>query len=157
MSVRLFAGDWNSLSTVPSSFDVDLLLASETTYTEGSCRETATLIARHLRAGRRRKGGRSGEEEEEAEKEEEDGPEGEGEGGVALVSMKRFYFGVGGGVGSFRKALEEVNTRERSEGRRDGRMYKELREVGNVLYDNGRGNIREIIKIVALIHDVDAL
>mmetsp|Transcript_17639 Transcript_17639/g.37055 ORF Transcript_17639/g.37055 Transcript_17639/m.37055 type:complete len:360 (-) Transcript_17639:564-1643(-) len=56
----------------------DLILASETTYTQESCEDTAFLMMKHLKI----------------------------DGGVGLVATKRFYFGVGGGTDFFSEAAE---------------------------------------------------
>ncbi len=69
-----------------------------------------------------------------------------------MVSMKRFYFGVGGGVGEFRRAVKDRNERERKEGVREGREFKELWEIGSVVHDDGRSNIREILKLALKIN-----
>lgn len=54
----------------------DIILASETTYTNDSCQDTAYLMMKHLKVGT----------------------------GVGLVATKRFYFGVGGGADAFNQA-----------------------------------------------------
>lgn len=93
--VLLGAGDWMDMSKqlllhkesssssassspdsgikLPSDGKFDLILASETIYSEAAARETALLLKRHLQP----------------------------ETGVAYVATKRYYFGVGGGVDSF--------------------------------------------------------
>ncbi|GAX09534.1 hypothetical protein FisN_16Lh227 [Fistulifera solaris] len=67
--VQFGHGDWLSLQ-LPSQ--VDLVLASETLYSEQAAEETALLLSRHL-----------------------------SDTGSALVATKRFYFGVGGGTDAF--------------------------------------------------------
>ena len=60
---------------------LDLILASETTYTPESCEDTAFFMLRHLKV----------------------------EVGVGLVATKRFYFGVGGGTDLFTAACETLS------------------------------------------------
>lgn len=60
---------------------LDLILASETTYTSESCEDTAFFMLRHLKV----------------------------EVGVGLVATKRFYFGVGGGTDLFKAACETLS------------------------------------------------
>lgn len=85
-------GDWMGLSRKLSSGNLpyqeqgkdnrlDLILASETTYTAESCQDTAFLLLRHLKIG----------------------------GGIGLVATKRFYFGVGGGTDLFKQACETLS------------------------------------------------
>ena len=88
----IFAGgDWLGLShnistgNLPLSISdtdnrLDLILASETTYTPESCQDTAFLLLRHLKIDI----------------------------GVGLVATKRFYFGVGGGTDLFIEACEKL-------------------------------------------------
>ena len=95
----IFAGgDWMGLSHKLSSGTVhlqstqrgeqedsdrlDLILASETTYTTESCDDTAYLLLRHLKI----------------------------DVGVGLVATKRFYFGVGGGTDLFAAACEKLSS-----------------------------------------------
>lgn len=86
-------GDWLGLSgkltnkTLQTSrldFDgrFDVILASETTYTSDSCKETAFLMLAHLKI----------------------------ECGVGLIATKRFYFGVGGGSDSFESAAKLLSS-----------------------------------------------
>lgn len=67
--------------------------------------------------------------------------------GVALVAAKRFYFGVGGGCDAFRAAAEE----ERIE--INNRAFKLSCETVE-LYDEGNGNIRELLKTTVQEADV---
>mmetsp|Transcript_22229 Transcript_22229/g.36391 ORF Transcript_22229/g.36391 Transcript_22229/m.36391 type:complete len:152 (-) Transcript_22229:30-485(-) len=60
---------------------LDLILASETTYTPESCQDTAFLMLRHLKI----------------------------DDGAGLVATKRFYFGVGGGTDLFKAACETLS------------------------------------------------
>jgi hypothetical protein len=60
----------------------DLILAAETTYTTDSCKDTAYLLAKHLKV----------------------------ETGVGLVATKRFYFGVGGGTDMFSNVIRMINS-----------------------------------------------
>jgi hypothetical protein len=101
-TVSFGAGDWlelserfmdirmqqnNNTSQDSSGMDktvlFDLILASETTYTEKSCQETVYLLAKHLTVT----------------------------GGWGLVATKRYYFGCGGGSNAFRQALAAVPDR----------------------------------------------
>jgi predicted nicotinamide N-methyase len=63
--------------------------------------------------------------------------------GIALVASKRYYFGCGGGTDSFRKAAEAqciiINNK----------TYR-LITTTEEEFDNGSGNIRELLKIVLL-------
>jgi len=61
---------------------LDLILASETTYTPESCEDTAFLMLRHLKINV----------------------------GVGLVATKRHYFGVGGGSDLFSSACEKLSS-----------------------------------------------
>ena len=56
--------------------------------------------------------------------------------GVAYIATKRYYFGVGGGSDAFRESLLRYSTRV-------GEFQVETVEV----YDNGRGNIRELLRV----------
>ncbi|KAL7461608.1 hypothetical protein ACHAXS_002025 [Conticribra weissflogii] len=62
--------------TIPERYD--LILASETTYTQEACEDTAFLMMKHLKI----------------------------DDGVGLVATKRFYFGVGGGTDYFSEVAE---------------------------------------------------
>lgn len=75
--VQFGHGDWLSMQL---HRPVDLVLASETLYSEQAAEETALLLSRHL-----------------------------SDAGIALVATKRFYFGVGGGTDAFRAASEKYN------------------------------------------------
>lgn len=94
-------GDWMGLSHKLSSSELllpdrvvndrfDIILASETTYTNDSCQDTAYLMMKHLKVGT----------------------------GVGLVATKRFYFGVGGGADSFNQAALIMSDRHESSGLR---------------------------------------
>jgi len=99
--VACVAGDWMDLSnrlqagsisassdalndsfvtSLPDDGRFDLILAAETTYTEESSKDTAELLARHLKVNE----------------------------GVGLVATKRYYFGVGGGADAFRQAASSM-------------------------------------------------
>jgi len=94
---------------LPRNGFFDCILASETTYSENSAVETAELLSRHLKPGL----------------------------GVAYVSSKRYYFGVGGGTKCLRQALHEKKCHK---------FHIETLEV----YDNGAGNIRELLLVKSL-------
>ncbi len=85
---------------VPEDGRFDLILASETTYTESSAKDTAYWLFNHLKYNS----------------------------GVGLVSMKRYYFGVGGGSDAFKKASLEF-----------GLQVDLVRE-----YNDGASNIRDL-------------
>ena len=129
-NVRVGAGDWMDMSEqllqiqnrqqddgrslLPSDGKFDLILAAETLYSESAACETAVLLQRHLRPST----------------------------GVAYVATKRYYFGVGGGVDSFRKFANEVNMKH-EETTGTTRLTIETVRV----HDNGTGNIREVLKV----------
>ena len=101
------------LSCLPPNGRFDLMLAAETTYTPEAAKNTAVLMARHLKI----------------------------ETGIGLVATKRYYFGVGGGVDSFRQAADSLKVDAGP-----GKLGKLV--VDNVkVYDNGKGNIREILQV----------
>ena len=92
-SIILGAGDWMDMSnqlcsgtlreecsSVPGNGRFDVILAAESTYTAKTARDTATLLARHLKP----------------------------ESGIGLVACKRYYFGVGGGSEAFRQAAASL-------------------------------------------------
>jgi hypothetical protein len=59
--------------------------------------------------------------------------------GVAYIATKRYYFGVGGGSDCFRLALSALSSLEM-------RFHVETLQV----FDNGAGNIRELLKVRCL-------
>lgn len=80
MSDQLLQIDNNEERNLPPDGKFDLILASETIYSETAADETALFLARHLRP----------------------------ETGRGLVASKRYYFGVGGGTDAFRQAAERL-------------------------------------------------
>ena len=96
-------------SAVPKNGLYDYILASETTYSEIAAIETAELLSRHLKPGT----------------------------GIAYISTKRYYFGVGGGTRFLCDALQKSTTHK---------FHIETLEV----YDNGNGNIRELLLVKSL-------
>jgi hypothetical protein len=64
------------------------------------------------------------------------------ESGQALVASKRYYFGVGGGVDAFRQAADNQVSIETGSGR-----TLKLKSETLQVYDNGRGNIRELLRV----------
>mmetsp|Transcript_12701 Transcript_12701/g.37383 ORF Transcript_12701/g.37383 Transcript_12701/m.37383 type:complete len:404 (-) Transcript_12701:35-1246(-) len=139
--VSMVSGDWMELSSqlmqgrilgateerrgpspverLPSNGRFDLVLAAETTYSNKATRDTAILLARHLKH----------------------------ETGVGLIATKRYYFGVGGGADALREvAKEELIEKEGcwdcSEGTKRRILVETIRE-----YDNGSGNIRELLRV----------
>jgi hypothetical protein len=110
--IRLGAGDWLELSKLIDDLRFDVILASETLYTESAARDTALFLSRHLRK-------------------------------TAYLATKRYYFGVGGGVDAFREAVTALP----AEGDTCGRKL----EVETIrVYDNGVGNIRELLKVTCV-------
>lgn len=61
--------------------------------------------------------------------------------GQAWVASKRYYFGVGGGVDAFREAASALTTMAN-----DGMSYK-LDVQAVRVFDNGQGNIRELLRV----------
>lgn len=136
--VSMVSGDWMKLSSqmkqghtrkrahllpniyVPFGGRFDLILAAETTYTYESTKDTAILLARHLKH----------------------------ETGIGLIATKRYYFGVGGGADAFREiaaneALIEKETKWDSvDGTNRRLLVDTIRE-----YDSGSGNIRELLRV----------
>lgn len=68
----------------------------------------------------------------------------EPESGIGLVACKRYYFGVGGGSDAFREAAASQQIQLQN-----GKALREYRLVVETLqvYDNGVGNIRELLQI----------
>ena len=137
-TVTLGHGDWNSMSTLllqHSSSDTgkdtmpcdtfDIILAAETIYSGTAAVDTAELLFRHL-----------------------------ADDGVAFVATKRYYFGVGGGTESFCEAIHRCNQQHSTESIAAAETTPQqsqgplplVTETVQVL-DNGRGNIREILKV----------
>jgi predicted nicotinamide N-methyase len=124
------AGDWIGMSeqlmsgvlqqehsSLPINGRFDVILAAETTYTSESAKDTAILLARHMVLGS----------------------------GVGLVACKRYYFGVGGGSDAFREAASSQRIICATDGQssKDYRLSIETVQV----YDNGAGNIRELLLV----------
>ena len=130
-SVVMGAGDWMDMSeqlcagvlqkeatNLPGTARFHVILAAETTYTTQSARDTATLMARHLAV----------------------------ETGVGLIACKRYYFGVGGGSDAFREAAacQKISIPiEQDPSSMEYQLSVETLEV----YDNGVGNIRELLLV----------
>ena len=129
LRVTLLSGDWMQLSEdlvggsdcripgTPSDGRFNLILAAETTYTEASARDTATLLSRHLKF----------------------------DSGIGLVATKRYYFVVGGGSDSFRSFAEKIRV-ERIVSKSQARLYSLQVETVKV-YDSGIGIIREVLRV----------
>ena len=130
-NVAFGAGDWLAMSdillrktktsasveqptppAVPTSGLFDYILASETTYSEHSATETAELLSRHLKPGV----------------------------GVAYISTKRYYFGVGGGSKCLCDSLNKHKTHK---------FHIRTLEV----HDDGAGNIREVFLVKSLVSE----
>lgn len=58
------------------------------------------------------------------------------DGGIAYVATKRYYFGVGGGSDAFRDGIQQHSSRQ-----------DQLQVDTLQVYDNGAGNIRELIRV----------
>lgn len=127
------AGDWMSMSnqlssgvlqdedlSLPQDGRFDVILAAETAYSTESAKETAVLLARHLKRGS----------------------------GIGLVACKRYYFGVGGGSDAFRQAAasQRITASDEESSTSEGVEYRLTVETLKV-YDNGAGNIRELLQI----------
>lgn len=110
MSELILDGSERRPLAVPSDGKFDIILAAETTYSEAAAKDTAWLLARHLKVGT----------------------------GVAYIATKKYYFGVGGGSDCFREALGMHLPPE------DFTVVT-IRE-----YDNGAGNIRELLQVQRL-------
>jgi len=109
LSFRLRQGQSDSLpKDAPGDGRFDLILAAETLYSGSTCKATALLLFRHLVI----------------------------DSGAALVSTKRYYFGVGGGTDLFFSFLEKLSTPS---------LKLQYRIVKS--YDSGMGNIRDIILV----------
>ncbi len=120
-NVAFGSGDWMAMSdllldkstemppAVPKNGRFDCILASETTYSENSAIDTAKLLSKHMKPGT----------------------------GVAYISSKRYYFGVGGGTKCLCESLKKQKTHE---------FQIQVLEV----FDNGAGNIRELILVKSL-------
>ena len=93
--------------TVTNNVRFDLILASETTYTTSSSEETARWLFHHLKYDT----------------------------GVGLVSMKRYYFGVGGSTDAFREVAQKSF----------GLTVELVRE-----YEDGASNIRDLLRVQLL-------
>ena len=133
------AGDWNAMSSkllgqeqilksLPAeerrpgggtAMKFDLILAAETTYTEEAAKDTARIICDHLSPGK----------------------------GVAIISTKRYYFGVGGGSQCFCDAVLESGRRVQKEDQQQ--QYKFHIETAQV-FDDGVSNIREVIVVKSI-------
>jgi hypothetical protein len=146
--IKAGAGDWmdmsnNYLRMNNTIFEqdqyetYDIIIASETLYTIQSCYETALLIYRHLTPMT----------------------------GRAYIATKRYYFGVGGGTDCFRTYCEEIsssniinnhNKEHEEETVVDGINTKISTTTYQLhlnivqVYDNGTGNIREIIQVTKI-------
>ncbi|CAJ1953723.1 unnamed protein product [Cylindrotheca closterium] len=120
--VTMGFGDWNAMSeqllskssacppNIPQDGLFDMILAAETTYSSQAASDTAFLLAKHLKVNT----------------------------GVAFIATKRYYFGVGGGSGSFNAALSSVSL-----------PNVEFNVETLMVFDNGAGNIRELLKVHA--------
>jgi SAM-dependent methyltransferase len=103
--VKCVSGDWDLLvnSYLSSGLDFGLILSAETLYTEECTKKVFSALSNLLC-----------------------------EGGVAVLSNKRYYFGVGGGVGLF----EEMITKS-----------PRLQIVSKNSVEDGASNVRDILVI----------
>ncbi|KAH9932257.1 uncharacterized protein B0H18DRAFT_51803 [Fomitopsis serialis] len=108
ISIRFFCGSWEAFDVERAGGPFDVVLTSETIYRP----ESLPALVRVMReaCARERAGGL---EEETARMAIRDGADvGEGADAVpylCLVAAKRVYFGVGGGVAEFVKAVEQYS------------------------------------------------
>lgn len=106
--VRFFTGDWSHLIRLLDSLGLlgtyDLVLSAETAYNAGSIQSLVTCMKKCLKKPH----------------------------GVAIISGKTYYFGVGGGMALLRSQLSLDN---------------ELRVTTLATINDGNSNVREIIKI----------
>mmetsp|Transcript_28438 Transcript_28438/g.42236 ORF Transcript_28438/g.42236 Transcript_28438/m.42236 type:complete len:399 (-) Transcript_28438:22-1218(-) len=156
-SVGMVSGDWLQLSNhlsnntlpqisslgdqykPPQDGKFDVILMAETTYTTLAARQTAFLILHHLKLPLSRS------------LEHKNIDKGDDSGGVAFVASKRYYFGVGGGVDVFReecqalKLVVDDDTHGDDENKRTSWWKLQVETIQ--VYDNGKGNIRELLKV----------
>lgn len=150
--IRLLSGDWMSLpvSNTKNSNEnsgvgdacFDVILGSEITYTDKSCHETARLLYKHLRCTT-------------ITTTEESGSNIEnyccsGDSSIGLIAMKRYYFGCGGGLDTFMGAVQKLNdvSSKRRKQEKDGEETFFLKAHVLKSYDNGRGNIRDLVMVI---------
>ncbi|KZT68401.1 hypothetical protein DAEQUDRAFT_812190 [Daedalea quercina L-15889] len=108
ITIRFFSGSWEAFDVRRAGGPFDVVLTSETIYRP----ESLPALARVMREAcvQSRTGGL---EEQTSRMKIEDGPkEGEDVRYECLVAAKRVYFGVGGGVAEFVKAVEESRAGE---------------------------------------------
>ncbi len=110
-NVRFVAGDWGRLQDVLGE-EFDVVLSAETVYSEKSLRSLAHTILDSLKPG-----------------------------GYALIAGKTYYFGVGGGMASFRNLVKDI-AKERG--------INVNIEVVEQMRD-GKSNVREIARIHKLL------
>ena len=108
--LKFFAGGWTSFDVARAGGPYDLLLTSETIYRPASLPALVRLLRRAVTA----EGGREGWEDAAARLAIHDGDEKGAQGlerlagksSLCLVAAKLVYFGVGGGVNEFVRAVE---------------------------------------------------
>ena len=106
-SVRFVAGDWSELGQLLGA-QFDVVLSAETVYNETALKTLANSVLDTLKPG-----------------------------GYALIAGKTYYFGVGGGMASFRSVVKDIATE---------RAVKVSIKVVEQLRD-GKSNVREIARI----------
>lgn len=107
--VRYFSGSWNSLPRLfHEDAHFDIILSAETVYGEDQIRDLATCILSLLKPG-----------------------------GIAWVSGKTYYFGIGGGIPSFTRYISKLS-REKS-------IKTSVYSVRE--FRDGASNVREIVEV----------
>jgi predicted nicotinamide N-methyase len=107
--IRMVAGDWGGISAALGGEEYDFVLASEVVYSVGSLARLARCVLTMLRVG-----------------------------GTALVAGKSYYFGVGGGMRAFEKAVHAAAAAADVSVEVD--VAEEIRD--------GKSNVREILRII---------
>ncbi|TKY85469.1 hypothetical protein EX895_005631 [Sporisorium graminicola] len=82
--LRFYSGAWSTFPPPPATHKMDLILTSETIYSLESLPALVGLMSSYAK------------------------PQGTGEAGLVLVAAKVIYFGVGGGVESFKQVLSQL-------------------------------------------------
>lgn len=107
--IRMIAGDWDGVPAALGGEEYDVVLAAEATYAPESLARLARCLLRMLKVG-----------------------------GTGLVAGKSYYFGVGGGMRAFEKAVHAAAEERKSRVAVD--IAEEIRD--------GKSNVREILRVV---------
>ncbi len=91
IEIKFYAGGWGNFPASITGGKVDMVLTSETIYSLDSLPELVRLLNQYAK------------------------PEGESEAGMVLVAAKVIYFGVGGGVESFKQTLAQLTPQAKIE------------------------------------------